>query len=105
MSYVSCYSIDAWSDERGRLIKCPCCGSAPELGNVYACDACWVNYGVEVGVKGANVSAREGRERFALYGQTRLASQPSPKCEAPCRTCQRPNDLGVKACWWCGGAP
>jgi hypothetical protein len=38
---------------------------------------------------------------------------PCPECdpgpatakEAPCRTCGKPNDLGVKTCWSCGGVP
>lgn len=24
---------------------------------------------------------------------------------APCTTCARENDTGVRTCWWCGGMP
>lgn len=42
-------------------------------------------------------------ERWTVDGNT-VAVSKSP-AEAPCRTCAKPNDLGVKVCWCCGNAP
>ena len=27
---------------------------------------------------------------------------PTQRIEKPCRGCNKPNDLGVNSCWWCG---
>lgn len=39
------------------------------------------------------------------YLKERIPDRPfGARQESPCRGCGRPNDLGVKTCWCCGGA-
>ena len=42
--------------------------------------------------------------RSQLTGKINSDSVPIRQ-ESPCRSCNRPNDLGVKSCWWCGSQP
>ncbi len=49
-------------------------------------------------------------EVYKINGSTTLGgigsqATTSVRQEAPCTTCQRKNDVGVKSCWCCGGDP
>lgn len=62
-----------------------------------AANGCWYSVGSLVN--------RWVQEVLASAGKAPATGAPTSRAEAPCRSCQRPNDIGVKTCWCCGGTP
>lgn len=81
----------------------------PIAGTLCAAD-CAVLFGTTYSGKGcdfAEGSQYQAKVKQALSGAV-FANAPKPMAvrqEAPCRSCKRPNDVGVQVYWCCGGVP